>query len=237
MKRIKSVDQVAFYQLKTMMQGVLARGTARAIADFSPSVAGKTGDVGRRERRLVRRLFQRRDRRGVDRLRQRRKQAPHAGRRRDRRRRRGADLRAGDARVWNDVTPRTALAPPSPEAQQYLSCTSIDKSTSECLRTDNKGGVIDTTTALESGSDGRGRYAKRGNERPQDAPKHKVAHRYSGERAAVAPPATTPQWGWGGGNGWYGAAAPSSTTTGGPIAGSRFAGRSRERPARSTSLH
>src|SRR6516225_1681628 len=43
MTRIKSVDQVAFYQLKTMMQGVLARGTARAIADFSPSVAGKTG--------------------------------------------------------------------------------------------------------------------------------------------------------------------------------------------------
>jgi hypothetical protein len=116
--------------------------------------------------------------------------------------------------VWNEVAPRIALAPPSPEAQRYLSCTPIDKSTSECLRTDNKGKIIDTTTALESGAGGRGRYAKRGDERPEDAPKHKVAHRYSGERAAVARQATTPQWGWGGGNGWYGAAAPSSTTTG-----------------------
>ncbi len=33
----------AFYQLKSMMQGVLARGTARSIANFAPYVAGKTG--------------------------------------------------------------------------------------------------------------------------------------------------------------------------------------------------
>src|SRR5207244_11417025 len=40
---VKSVDQAAFYQLKTMLQGVLARGTARSIARLSPYVAGKTG--------------------------------------------------------------------------------------------------------------------------------------------------------------------------------------------------
>jgi membrane carboxypeptidase/penicillin-binding protein len=40
---IKSVDHAAFYQLKTMLQGVLARGTARAMAGLSPYVAGKTG--------------------------------------------------------------------------------------------------------------------------------------------------------------------------------------------------
>ena len=40
---IGSVDRAAFYQLKTLMQGVLSRGTARAIAGFAPSVAGKTG--------------------------------------------------------------------------------------------------------------------------------------------------------------------------------------------------
>jgi penicillin-binding protein 1A len=40
---IRSVDRAAFYQLKTMLQGVLARGTARAIAGLSPYVAGKTG--------------------------------------------------------------------------------------------------------------------------------------------------------------------------------------------------
>src|SRR5262249_61436385 len=40
---IASVDRAAFYQLKSMMQGVLARGTARAISGLAPYVAGKTG--------------------------------------------------------------------------------------------------------------------------------------------------------------------------------------------------
>jgi penicillin-binding protein 1A len=40
---INSVDHAAFYQLKSMMQGVLARGTARSIANLAPYVAGKTG--------------------------------------------------------------------------------------------------------------------------------------------------------------------------------------------------
>jgi membrane peptidoglycan carboxypeptidase len=40
---ITSVDPAAFYQLKSMMQGVLARGTARAISRLAPYVAGKTG--------------------------------------------------------------------------------------------------------------------------------------------------------------------------------------------------
>ncbi|HXX04730.1 MAG TPA: transglycosylase domain-containing protein [Xanthobacteraceae bacterium] len=40
---IGAADRVAFYQLKTMLQGVVARGTARAIASLSPYVAGKTG--------------------------------------------------------------------------------------------------------------------------------------------------------------------------------------------------
>ena len=40
---IGSADRVAFYQLKTMMQGVLSRGTARSIASLAPYVAGKTG--------------------------------------------------------------------------------------------------------------------------------------------------------------------------------------------------
>jgi penicillin-binding protein 1A len=40
---INSIDRAAFYQLKTMLQGVLARGTARAISGLAPYVAGKTG--------------------------------------------------------------------------------------------------------------------------------------------------------------------------------------------------
>jgi penicillin-binding protein 1A len=39
-----------------MMQGVLARGTVRAIADLSPYVAGKTGTSD--DERLVRGLHQ-----------------------------------------------------------------------------------------------------------------------------------------------------------------------------------
>jgi membrane carboxypeptidase/penicillin-binding protein len=41
--RIGSADRTAFYQLKTMLQGVLERGTARSIRSLAPYVAGKTG--------------------------------------------------------------------------------------------------------------------------------------------------------------------------------------------------
>jgi penicillin-binding protein 1A len=41
--RIGDADPAAFYQLKSILQGVVARGTARRIASLSPYVAGKTG--------------------------------------------------------------------------------------------------------------------------------------------------------------------------------------------------
>jgi penicillin-binding protein 1A len=40
---VGAADRASFYQLKTMLQGVVARGTARAIGGLSPYVAGKTG--------------------------------------------------------------------------------------------------------------------------------------------------------------------------------------------------
>jgi membrane carboxypeptidase/penicillin-binding protein len=40
---VAAADRTSFYQLKTMLQGVVARGTARGIADLSAFVAGKTG--------------------------------------------------------------------------------------------------------------------------------------------------------------------------------------------------
>ena len=40
---IGAADRASVYQLKTMLQGVVARGTARAIGGLSPYVAGKTG--------------------------------------------------------------------------------------------------------------------------------------------------------------------------------------------------
>jgi penicillin-binding protein 1A len=41
--QLGSADRVAFYQLKTMLQGVVERGTARAASSLSPYVGGKTG--------------------------------------------------------------------------------------------------------------------------------------------------------------------------------------------------
>jgi membrane carboxypeptidase/penicillin-binding protein len=38
-----SADRVAFYQLKSMLQGVVQRGTAASLRDLSPYLAGKTG--------------------------------------------------------------------------------------------------------------------------------------------------------------------------------------------------
>jgi penicillin-binding protein 1A len=40
---IGAADRTSFYQLKTMLQGFVARGMARAIADPSPFAARKTG--------------------------------------------------------------------------------------------------------------------------------------------------------------------------------------------------
>jgi penicillin-binding protein 1A len=40
---IGSADRVAFYQLKSMLQGVLERGTAQSLRQLAPYVAGKTG--------------------------------------------------------------------------------------------------------------------------------------------------------------------------------------------------
>jgi penicillin-binding protein 1A len=38
-----SADRVAFYQLKSMLQGVVLRGTANSLRDLAPYLAGKTG--------------------------------------------------------------------------------------------------------------------------------------------------------------------------------------------------
>ncbi len=40
---IGAADRASFYQLKSILQGVVARGTAAAISSLSPYVAGKTG--------------------------------------------------------------------------------------------------------------------------------------------------------------------------------------------------
>jgi len=123
---IKSVDHAAFYQLKTMLQGVLARGTARAIAGLSPYVAGKTGTsddendawfVGFSNDVTVAVWI------GYDNA---------DGKRRTL----GGGATGGHVAVpifepviqavWAHVAPKAALAPPSQDAKRQLTCKSMD---------------------------------------------------------------------------------------------------------------
>jgi membrane peptidoglycan carboxypeptidase len=158
---VASVDRAAFYQLKTMLQGVLARGTARAISGFAPYVAGKTGTsddendawfVGFTNDVTVAVWI------GYD----------NAG---GKRRTLGGGATGGAVAVpifepviqavWANVAPKAALAPPSPEAKRRLACKSVDpktgemrstrgKAITECFRVDAKGKVVDTRYRLVS---------------------------------------------------------------------------------------
>jgi membrane peptidoglycan carboxypeptidase len=66
--------------------------------------------------------------------------------------------------VWAHVAPKTALAPPSPEAKRQLACKSIDldsgemqgrsvRPITECFRIDRSGQIIDTQYRLVSRED------------------------------------------------------------------------------------
>jgi penicillin-binding protein 1A len=159
---IGSVDRAAFYQLKTMLQGVLARGTARAIADLAPYVAGKTGTsddendawfVGFTNDVTVAVWV------GYDNA--------------DGKRRTLGGGSTGAAvaipifdpiihAVWANVASKTELAAPSREADRCLKCQSIDLKSgemrtgrrggfSECFRVNAKGKTPDTQYLLLSG--------------------------------------------------------------------------------------
>ncbi|HET7019942.1 MAG TPA: transglycosylase domain-containing protein [Xanthobacteraceae bacterium] len=166
---INSVDRTAFYQLKTMLQGVLARGTARSIANLSPYVAGKTGTsdeendawfVGFTNDVTVAVWI------GYDNA---------DGKRRTL----GGGSTGGSVAVpifepviqavWANVVPKAVLAPPSPEAKRYLTCKSVEldsdeaknrrgRAISECFRLDAKGKVRDTQYVLVPRESG---YVKR----------------------------------------------------------------------------
>ncbi|HEU4357190.1 MAG TPA: transglycosylase domain-containing protein [Xanthobacteraceae bacterium] len=161
---ISSVDRAAFYQLKTMLQGVLARGTARSISGLAPYVAGKTGTtdgendawfVGFTNDVTVAIWI------GYDNA---------DGKRRTL----GGGATGGHVAVpifepviqaaWANVAPKAALAPPSPEAKRHLACKSIDlasgemqvsggRAITECFRIDRNGQIMDTQYQLVSRGD------------------------------------------------------------------------------------
>jgi penicillin-binding protein 1A len=193
---IKSVDRAAFYQLKTMLQGVLARGTARAIGGLSPYVAGKTGTsdeendawfVGFTNDVTVAVWI------GYDNA---------DGKRRTL----GGGSTGGHVAVpifervmqavWANVAPKTVLAPPSTEAKRQLACKSVDpesddtakgsgKAITECFRVDGKGKAIDTQYRLVS-QDARNAKGDR-----EDGVAHKKA---SAPRRASSPVANSNAW-------------------------------------------
>jgi membrane carboxypeptidase/penicillin-binding protein len=178
---IGSVDRAAFYQLKTMLQGVLARGTARSIASLAPYVAGKTGTsddendawfVGFTNDVTVAVWI------GYD----------NAG---GKRHTLGGGSTGGGVAVpifepviqavWAHVAPRTALAPPSSEARRQLTCKSMNeesgdvpsgsrKAITECLRVDAKGKVVDTQYRLVSRASGYGDDRQDGSARNRAQP-------------------------------------------------------------------
>lgn len=165
--QIQSVDRGSFYQLKTMMQGVLAHGTASAIANLSPYVAGKTGTtddandawfVGFTNDVTVAVWV------GYDNAKSRRTLG-------------GGSTGGGVAvpifepiiqAVWAEAAPRAKLDGPSPEAKQQLRCYGGRRGGSpECYHRNAKGKVIDTQyVLLNQGS----RQAKRIREEARLAP-------------------------------------------------------------------
>ena len=154
---ISGADNAAFYQLKTMLQGVLQRGTARSMASLAPYVAGKTGTsdnendawfVGFTNDVTVAVWV------GYDNA---------DGKRRTL----GGGATGGHTAVpifepimqavWAHVAPKTALAPPSPGARRLLSCKAIDVELgdkggkfSECFRIEANGKIVNTQYKLVS---------------------------------------------------------------------------------------
>ena len=202
-------DPATFYQLKTMLQGVVARGTARSIGELAPYVAGKTGTtddandgwfVGFTNDVTVATWV------GYDNA--------------DEQHRTLGDGETG-ARValpifqpiieavWANYAPRSVLAPPSPRAQRQLADLPIDLNSG--VREDRKrgGGFIEHFHLNPKGEVDDTRYRLVSDEEPRPARKQiRTASRSARARAeAAAAEAQTqmqrqtfgqPFWGFGG---------------------------------------
>src|SRR5262249_21014611 len=211
-----SADRVAFYQLKSMLQGVVQRGTASSLRDLGPYLAGKTGTseeendawfVGFTNDVTVAVWI------GYDNA---------DGKRRTL----GGGSTGGHVAVpifepviqavWAYAAPRVALAPPSAEAKRQLACKSVDletgeaqsgraKAFSECFRVDRKGKTIDTQHHLMSHEEAS--HAKHDREdgavrKAASVPRNGSAPApNSGNAWSPQPWGAQQQWGWQSGSG------------------------------------
>ena len=162
LEEVTLADRVSFYQLKTMLQGVLAQGTASSLSHMAPYVAGKTGTtdgendvwfVGFSNEVTIAVWV------GYDNA---------DGRRRTL----GSGRTGGNVAipifepimqaVWTHLSPKSVLKAPSPEAQRHLVTTRGQQKTSksakavlltEYLRKDAKGRAVESQYKLLSRAD------------------------------------------------------------------------------------
>jgi penicillin-binding protein 1A len=207
---IGAADRTSFYQLKTMLQGVVARGTARAIADLSPFVAGKTGTtedavdgwfIGFTNDVTV---------------------AVWVGYDNGDRKRRSLGTRATGAGValpifepilqaiWTQgVTPKAPLNGPSPEAKRYLADLSIDYTDGSRRARGSREGFVEHFRIGADGKIKETQYQLASREEPSRPRKaksgqDKLASPEAGESTRQARPTMPTQrggygaWGWGG---------------------------------------
>jgi penicillin-binding protein 1A len=193
-----SADRAAFYQLKTMLQGVVQRGTARRIGALAPYVAGKTGTtddendawfVGFTNDVTVAVWV------GYDNA--------------DGRRRTLGSGKTGASvavpifepiiqAVWAYHAPRTQLRPPSSEAMRLLVAETTERRSRgrsrdgtlvEYVRRDAKGRPVDARYALISRGDGEAKAS-----RAQASATRSRRHAPAVQQAQPVQPG----WGWGG---------------------------------------
>jgi penicillin-binding protein 1A len=202
-------DPASFYQLKTMLQGVVARGTARSIGQLAPYVAGKTGTtddandgwfVGFTNDVTVATWV------GYDNA--------------DEQHRTLGDGETGAKvalpifqpiieAVWVGYAPRSVLAPPSPRAQRQLADLPIDLYSGVRDERAHSGDFIEHFHRNAKGEveDTRARLVA--DEEPAPPRRRVRSERARAEAAAAAAaaqmqsqPFGTPFWGFGGGDPW-----------------------------------
>jgi penicillin-binding protein 1A len=204
LEQVGAADRASFYQLKTMLQGVVQRGTARSIGALAPYVAGKTGTtddendawfVGFSNDVTVAVWV------GYDNA--------------DGRRRTLGSGRTGASvavpifepimqAVWEYHAPRRLLDPPSSEAMRLLAAEgterrsrnrSRDGALVEYIRRDSKGRPVDARYALISRREG---------ETSASADRSSVIRSRRQPPVVPSPPQEQPRWDWGGGWGGWG---------------------------------
>ena len=138
LRRLAAVDPAAVFQLRTFLQGVVARGTAARMSSLSTFIGGKTGTSDEFNDAWFAGFSNDVTDRGLGRLRQRQGQA-HARQRPGRlARSRSPIFEPIMKAVWASIAPQTPLPRPSPEAARHLIALPIDLQSGQ--RLDGRGG-------------------------------------------------------------------------------------------------